>query len=98
MAEPTNLLTADMLRAAAQAQQPTQRSPYVTLRFTAGRLLWGRVREAVRLVNFIEVGYVQLYESRGWIDREFVAKGDPESIALLKKEIDGLISENSHAR
>ena len=52
------------------------------LNITAGILMWGQVRDLYRQVRFLG-GNLEMYESRGLIERKFIFKGDRASIAAL---------------
>lgn len=51
--------------------------------FTAGRILCGRVRDFLNQMQFI--GYnITFLESSGWIEREFLIRGDEAAISFAK--------------
>lgn len=62
-----------------------------TLTFTAGRLVCGHIRDMLNQAKFLwpDVSY---YESSGWLERNFIIKGDAEHVAIIKRNLDGLFA------
>lgn len=52
------------------------------LSFSAGRLYWGAVRDAVSRCKFD--GYeIEMWEGRGFLSRDFRIKGDAEAVTAI---------------
>ena len=55
-----------------------------TLKFTVGRLLCGQVRDFLKECEFRGLG-IRWIESSGWIEREFVIRGEPEALRKIHR-------------
>jgi hypothetical protein len=49
---------------------------------TAGRLLWGQVRDCLKQAKFLGMD-IEWIESSGWVERDFTIKGKPEDVRLI---------------
>jgi translation elongation factor EF-Tu-like GTPase len=55
----------------------------VSVEITAGRLLWGEVRDMVSRMQF-DGHEVSIWESSGFFTRDFVIKGSEKSLRKVK--------------
>jgi hypothetical protein len=49
---------------------------------TAGRLLWGQVRDCLNQAKFRGMD-IEWIESSGWVERDFTIKGKPEDVRVI---------------
>jgi len=64
-----------------------------TFEMTAGRLHWSNIRDFVNEMKFR--GYnIELLESKGWIDRKFLVRGDARAIAIFQQAAETYVKEN----
>lgn len=56
------------------------------LTFIAGRLLCGQIREYLEARKF--EGYtIRWREGRGWFEREWIIRGDPEDVRKVQRDL-----------
>ena len=58
-----------------------------TLSGVFGRLYWSELRDLVAEMQFRGLD-IELLEGRGWLDRRFTFKGEPDAIAMMARAID----------
>lgn len=66
-----------------------------TIKFSAGRLLWGSIRDFLRECQFkgLEIEWI---ESSGFIERDFIIKGPSDTLITIKMALDKWAEENKY--
>lgn len=57
-----------------------------TYEFTVGRLLCGQIRDFLKQIQFTH-GNIDWIESKGWIERTFIIKGNADTIKLIAERL-----------
>lgn len=58
-----------------------------TIRFTAGRLLCGKIRDFLQKCRFDGM-QVEWYEGNGWIERDWIIKGNENDMCVIKRSLE----------
>jgi hypothetical protein len=64
-----------------------------SMRFTAGRLLCGKVRDYLKGCKFRGMD-IDFMESSGWVERDFLIKGSDEAIFEVRASLMRWVREN----
>lgn len=65
-----------------------------TLKIRAGRLFCGTLRDFLSECKFNGID-IRWIESSGWLERDFIIKGNSEVVLRIKQSLDKWIQENN---